>query len=123
MQPAIIRYNFRFMRALGIPLSNRMFLWPVIVTAAFFLVFLGMRAPSVSKAQKPKLRPRAVVENQIKAAQSGVEKSVVAVDLCRRVAVVTPPSSRIAVIPRENLSIITAIVLPLSPRAPPLSLA
>jgi hypothetical protein len=109
------------MKALGMPLSNRTFLWPVIVTAAFFLVFLGMRAPSVSQAQKPKLRPRAVVENQIKAAQSGVEKSVVAVDLCRRAAVVEPPLSQGAVIPRENLTVIPAIVSLIPSRAPPVS--
>ena len=109
------------MKVPGISLSNRTFLWPVIVIAVFFLVFLGMRAPSVSQVQKPKLRPRAVVENQVKAAQSGIEKSVAAVDLCRRIAVVLPPSFHVAVIPIENLTNISTIDLLVPPRAPPLS--
>jgi len=107
------------MKVLRTHLSSRTVLWPVILTVVIFLIFLGMRPPIVSKPQKPRLRPRAVIENLVKTVQSGIEKSVPAIELCRRATVAEPPSFTGAVVPPQH-SIPVPLVVSLTPsRAPP----
>ncbi len=63
-----------------------------MLTVSLFLVFLGMRPPNLPQVQKPKGYNRAVVETQIKAAKTGIEKSAQTVALGSCVEVVVAPS-------------------------------
>ena len=49
---------------------NRAIALPVILTVAFFLVFLGVRPPSVLNPSQPKMHNRAVIESQVKVAKA-----------------------------------------------------
>ena len=48
---------------------HRALVLPVIMAVSFFLVFLGVRPPSVLNPSQPKMHNRAVIESQVKVAK------------------------------------------------------
>ncbi len=107
------------MKALGISFSSKPVLLPVVMTVSLFLVFLGMRTPDLPNIQKPKGYNRAVVENQIKAAKTGIEKSGQTLVLGRRTDLAVPPSFRVSPTRPVKLSSNSTLVFPIPSRAPP----
>ncbi|SNB46910.1 hypothetical protein SAMN06269301_2382 [Geobacter sp. DSM 9736] len=47
----------------------------VALAVSFFLVFLGMRVPDITRPHSPKPRPRAVIESPVKAGQPAGQKA------------------------------------------------
>lgn len=82
------------MNRTGLFTHNRALLLPVILTVSFFLVFLGMKAPTVPNPAKPKLRTRAVVEAQqlkvAKTCQTKAYKYFGPMELSRQPEIVRP---------------------------------
>ncbi len=99
--------------------SNKIFLVPAILVIAFFLVFLGMRPPSIPKTSASKAQIRAVVETQTKAAQAGIEKSGQTVAVCVCTVLVEPSSTRISACRLEDVTTPATVVLTTPSRAPP----
>ncbi len=94
-----------------------------MLTVSLFLVFLGMRTPDLPQVQKPKGYNRAVVENQIKAAKTGIEKSAQTVTLTRCVTLVEPPVFHVSHFRPVDLSINPPVVFSIPSRGPPAFIA
>ena len=114
------------MKKLGAIYSNKVFLLPVIVAVSFFLVFLGVRPPTLPKLQKPNVHNRAVVEVQTKttkAASTKAGKDRYAAETCRHIDIIvqtgfhSPPPS-----PEYRINHLT-VIRQLQSRAPPASQA
>jgi hypothetical protein len=71
------------MTASRIPITNTRLRCAVIVTVSLCLVFLGMRAPNISRAHSPKPRPRAVIETAVKISQMAGTRVNVDVEACK----------------------------------------
>ncbi len=111
--------DFVLMKALENSFSNKIFLAPAILTIAFFLVFLGMRTPNITKTSTSKAQVRAVVETQTKAAQTGIEKNGQTVDVCRHAGLVEPSLNRLSACYLEGSATPSTVVLTVSSRGPP----
>ena len=109
------------MKTLRLSFLNRRLLVPVILTVSLFLVCLGMRPPTITKAAKSKGVYRAVVETQIKAAKTGIEKNGQAFKLCRRPDLIEPPSFHVSPFTPESNSSIPTVVFLVTSRGPPVS--
>lgn len=114
---------FMFMRNFRIPISNRAILLPAILAVSVFLVFLGMRGPSIPKPQKPKMHFRAVTESQNKAAHAGIEKQGHFLELCRRAELIVPYPFHVTDDHSEGRSNGSAVVFSIPSRASPLPIA
>lgn len=110
------------MNVLGISISRKTTLLPVMLMFAFLLVAQGTRPPQLQKIAKPRIHHRDIVQSQEKASQTGVEKNVQALAFCPRAELVEPPAYHITVFPSEKQTS-TSVTIPSIPaRAPPVSL-
>lgn len=111
------------MKVFGISIIQKTFLLPVILTAALFLVALGMRLPQLQKVNKPRIHHRDVVQNQDNAFQTGIEKSIQIFEPSRCVELIESPSTySVSVFHLEERSSNLATDSFIPSRAPPASL-
>jgi len=88
--------------------------------ASLLLVIRGMRTPDLSQPQKPRLLHRAVVENQIRGVQAGIEDNGQFFDLSHHTNLIEPRLFQVA-----SFFCITYLrnsyskVFPIASRAPP----
>ena len=108
------------MKVFGIVNLKKSFMVTVILTAALFLVVLGMRPPQLQKINKPRVHHRDIVQNQEKASHTSIAKNLQAFEPCRSIErIKAPPSFRISVVPLEERSSNLAADFFIPSRAPP----
>jgi hypothetical protein len=108
-----------FMKALGNSISTKAVLIPVIMTVSLFLAFLGMRTPDLPHIQKPKGHQRAIIENQVKEARTGIQNSGQDFELSRRCNLIEPPSFHVSSLRLTYRSISYVKLFSFRSRAPP----
>ena len=105
---------------------NRAIALPVILTVAFFLVFLGVRPPSVLNPSQPKMHNRAVIESQVKVAKVAcvrAENEHYAAETVRFTDILAAVEFLAAIPICKHLAYYHTVLLQLPSRAPPTSKA
>lgn len=99
---------------------NRKFLLTTIFSTFFFIIFLGMVTPCLSK-NRGKPRPHAVIEQVDNAPEELGKKQTIDTELSRMTIIITP-RSLVAFIRQERRECPAADVSRFTARAPPLHL-
>ncbi len=100
-------------------MSRNLLLTTFIAGAALFLIFLGMRNPQLEPNRGPKQRPRAVVEDVVKASDALCCKIHIDAETCPAIAVITPSELPSCIVLAYTEDAPQFAGLPVSSRAPP----
>ena len=113
------------MRKLGF-MYNRALLLPMVLAVSFFLLSMGIKAPTPPNPSKPKVHTRAVLETEtkdVKADRINAQNQWHAAEACYPSNTVTPHADPLPC-PDSTCHIhLPAIIAPLSSRASPVSMA
>ena len=106
-----------------IPLSSekamkKKLLLTLIFPTSFFLIFLGIRNPSLEKNSGPKQRPRAITENVVKASQEICSSPCTVAEICQLFALQLPVPASSPFVDNSHPSTFSIHARPAS-RAPP----
>ena len=105
---------------------NRAIVLPVIMAVSFFLVFLGVRPPSIPSPSQPKMHNRAVIESQVKVAKVAcvrADNQQYAVETVRFTDILAAVEFLAAIPICKHLAYYHTVLLQLPSRAPPTSKA
>jgi len=97
---------------------KRKLLLTLVFSASVFFIVLGMRIPALEKNTGPKQRPRAIVENVVKASQEICNNFCSSAEMCPPVKLSLPEPGFSSIVQTSHVS---SYSIPASPasRAPP----